>query len=354
MPPRTTSRKRAAETSAAWRGIPLVRPAALDLFCCGGGAGRGLVDAGYKTVVGIDAIDHRTSYQKAAPGVMRFVLGDVLDLTPDDLRLFDLVWASPPCQAFCRMIPTAQREKHQAKWNAKGKHLDLIPQTRALLKASGRPYIIENVPDAPLNRPIKLCGTMFGLNVFRHRMFESNVALAAPCECDHRGKSTSGLARAVRQPRTEKEVAPCDLDHLPEGVEMREVEYPCRQKERSDYIYVGTTPEMERLFRQTYGRKYCRSLKELWRIMGNLVEMDDEEKRAEVERYHSERTSKLQKSGDTEMFTVVGATSKFRGTTEEWQGAMKCDWLTNREELTQAVPPAYSECLGRQVLAAVG
>ena len=333
-----------------WRGIPLVRPAALDLFCCGGGAGKGLSDAGYKTVIGVDCIDHKASYNAAAPG-MRFVLGDVLDLTPDDLKVFDVVWASPPCQAFCTMIPKAQREKHLAKWNARGKHLDLIPQTRALLVASGRPYIIENVPSAPLNRPIKLCGTMFGLGVFRHRMFESNVAIRAPCECDHKGKSTSGLAKAVRQPRVEKEVALCDASSLPDGVEMREVEYPCRQKERADYIYVGTTPEMQLLFRKAYGRRYCRSLKELWRVTGSLVDMDDDEKRAELQRYNDERTAKLQRTGDAEMFTVVGATSKFRGTTEEWQGAMGCDWMPNREELTQAVPPAYSECLGKQVLA---
>lgn len=340
-----SKRKAPVET---WRGVPLVRPCALDLFCCGGGAGRGLLDAGYKTVVGVDCERHKASYE-SAPG-MHFVLGDFYDLTVEDLRLFDLVWASPPCQLYTGIIPKAQREKHQAKWAAQGKHLDHIPAVRALLKAAGRPYIIENVPNAPLERPVKLCGTHFGLNVFRHRIFESNVALASPGPCDHKGKSTSGLAKAVRRPRTEKLLQPCDPDHLPEDIEQVAVQYPCRNQERDDYIYVAKSERMQKIFRETYGRKYARSLKELGRVVGALVPMSDAERATDVERYDAERKAKL-KPGDQEMFSVYGHTAKHRGTTDEWQEAMGCDWM-GREELCQAIPPAYSEYLGKQVLAA--
>jgi DNA (cytosine-5)-methyltransferase 1 len=76
-------------------------------------------------------------------------------------------------------------------------HTDLIPATRAALVAAGVPFVIENVPRAPLIAPALLCGTMFGLGAAcrdewrqlrRHRLFEwewSGPALVAPGPCDH-------------------------------------------------------------------------------------------------------------------------------------------------------------------------
>ena len=80
--------------------------------------------------------------------------------------------------------------------NAKA-HLDLVPQTRALLDASGLPWIMENVVGAPLIDPIMLCGTMFGLGVEdaelrRHRLFEASFPLKAPT-CQHGSRDTIGL-----------------------------------------------------------------------------------------------------------------------------------------------------------------
>jgi DNA (cytosine-5)-methyltransferase 1 len=75
-------------------------------------------------------------------------------------------------------------------WNAR-EHPDLVEPTRAALKATGRPYVIENVPGAPLVGSVTLCGTMFGLRtdeghaeLRRHRLFESDpflFALLPPC-----------------------------------------------------------------------------------------------------------------------------------------------------------------------------
>jgi DNA (cytosine-5)-methyltransferase 1 len=70
-------------------------------------------------------------------------------------------------------------------------HLNLIPATRAMLQASGVPYIIENVVGAPLINPITLCGTMFGLGVDdaelrRHRIFETSFPVL-PRKCRHGG-----------------------------------------------------------------------------------------------------------------------------------------------------------------------
>jgi DNA (cytosine-5)-methyltransferase 1 len=55
-----------------------------------------------------------------------------------------------------------------------------------MLKASGRPYVIENVPGAPLSWPIRLCGKMFPeLRVYRHRMFETSFGVSTPYHPAH-------------------------------------------------------------------------------------------------------------------------------------------------------------------------
>ena len=127
---------------------------ALDLFCGGGGAALGMIQAGFE-VTGIDVKPH-PNY----PG--DFIQGDVFEDAPD-LTDFDFVWASPPCQ----------------KWSI-GKryrrglidHPDLIKPTRALL-AEHQFTCIENVPLAPLRRDLVLTGPMFGLRrILRRRHFE--------------------------------------------------------------------------------------------------------------------------------------------------------------------------------------
>jgi DNA (cytosine-5)-methyltransferase 1 len=154
-----------------------VRPLALDLFCGVGGASVGLHRAGFD-VTGVDIRP-----QKNYP--FRFVQADALN-PPFDLRSFDFIWASPPCQAHTSL---------KTMWNAR-KHADLIPQTRTLLVEAGVPWVIENVPGASSLRPIvRLCGTSFGLatvsgpikaELRRHRYFESSFAMLAP-PCDHGG-----------------------------------------------------------------------------------------------------------------------------------------------------------------------
>jgi DNA (cytosine-5)-methyltransferase 1 len=82
-------------------------------------------------------------------------------------------------------------------WNAR-KHADLIPETRALLRASRRPYVIENVPGAPLEQPFMLCGSHFGLatacgaQLQRHRYFEANWFVGLVPDCQH-GSATLGV-----------------------------------------------------------------------------------------------------------------------------------------------------------------
>ncbi len=85
---------------------------------------------------------------------------------------FDAIHASPPCQHFSQSVKIANRDNHP----------DLLEPTRQRLIASGRPYVIENVPTAPLRDYITLCGSSFGLPVRRHRKFESALLLfSRPC-----------------------------------------------------------------------------------------------------------------------------------------------------------------------------
>ena len=144
----------------------------LDLFCSAGGAGEGYARAGFD-VTGVDIV-------KQPHNPHRFILADAIEYVREHGHEYDVIHASPPCQAH-----TALKTMPNAK-----KHVDLIPATRAALIATGKPYIIENVPGAPLLNPHTLCGTMFGLGVGdaelrRHRLFESNVMLSIPLACRH-------------------------------------------------------------------------------------------------------------------------------------------------------------------------
>ena len=145
----------------------------LDLYCKAGGASKGYQLAGFE-VVGVDI-----KKQKRYP--YKFIQADCLELMKDMefLRSFDVITASPPCQ-------THSITQHLR--NAQGKStdkIDLIPQTREALVASGKPYVIENVPGSPLINPIKMCGSAFGLKVRRHRLFESNIQLTSSI-CNHK------------------------------------------------------------------------------------------------------------------------------------------------------------------------
>jgi DNA (cytosine-5)-methyltransferase 1 len=204
---------------------------ALDLFCGAGGGTKGLQRAGFH-VTGVDLV--------ASPRYCgdAFIQADALEV---ELSGYDFIWASPPCQAYsCSTL---------ALRNAGKEYPDLIAPIRARLAASGAAYAIENVAGAPLRSPTVLCGTMFGLAVLRHRLFETSfpiVDLVHPCQ--HRG------------------------DEIP--------------------IYGHGTPSWHRARK---GRNFS---------------------------------------------------------TAEKRAAMSIDWMT-RDELSQAIPPAYAEFIGRAAMRAL-
>lgn len=128
----------------------------------------GYHQAGFTEIVGVD-IRPMPRYP------FQCVQGDAIQFARSHADEFDAIHASPPCQLY-----SAMNRLH------KSKHPDLIGATRDALMATGKPYVIENVVGAPLVTPIMLCGVMFGLRVFRHRLFESNVFLLAPFHPGHR------------------------------------------------------------------------------------------------------------------------------------------------------------------------
>ena len=205
----------------------------LDLFCKAGGAGVGYAEAGFE-VVGVD-IDPQKNYP------FEFHQADALTFPLDG---FDVVHASPVCKRWTTGA---------ARWGRSENHPDQIGVMRDRLRAAGVPYVIENVPGAPLLDPITLCGVMFGLGVFRHRCFEiAGAVVTAPVHVEHDGRIGDGKYHTVA------------------------------------------------------GHSGGSSKRDGW----------------------------------------VG------GVADEWRKAMDIGWMT-RDELAQAIPPAYTEHIGRQILAQI-
>ncbi len=137
-----------------------MKPRLLDLFCGAGGAAMGYHRAGFD-VVGVD-IEPQKNYpfEFHQADAMTFPLGG-----------FDAIHASPPCQGYSRM--------RHLPWLKDRVYPLLIEPTRERLLAAGVPYVIENVAGAPLDPAVMLCGLSFGLRMYRHRLFESNMLIMA-------------------------------------------------------------------------------------------------------------------------------------------------------------------------------
>ena len=148
----------------------------LDLFCGAGGAAVGYHRAGFDEIVGVD-LNPQPRYP------FEFVQGDALEYLSEHGSEFDAVHASPPCQDYSRAVRHLSSPGYPR----------LIEPTQDILETLDCPYVIENVVGSPI--PIQstlfgrhgfcLCGTMFGLRIWRHRLFATNFAVALPGPCNH-------------------------------------------------------------------------------------------------------------------------------------------------------------------------
>lgn len=141
------------------------RPLLVDLFCCEGGAAVGYHCAGFD-VIGVDNVP-----QPLYPFPM--YVCDWAEGLAMALKFYDVaaIHASPPCQSY-----TTMTNRHASS------EPELIGPVREALRATGLLYVIENVADArrEMESPITMHGGQFGLNVYRPRLFESNVILTPP------------------------------------------------------------------------------------------------------------------------------------------------------------------------------
>jgi len=144
----------------------------------------GYHQAGFTEIVGVD-IAPQPNYP------FEFIQGDALTVGRDLLAEgWDLVHASPPCQAYSRAWTLHKKD-----------HPKLIEPTRKMLRGSGLPWVIENVEGSGLltqsslfgSHGVVLCGSAFGLTVEvrgkqfelrRHRLFETSFPVP-PLGCRH-------------------------------------------------------------------------------------------------------------------------------------------------------------------------
>jgi DNA (cytosine-5)-methyltransferase 1 len=179
-----------------------VRPRLLDLFCGAGGAAMGYHRAGFD-VVGVDIMPQPnypfTFIHEDALSFLDELVRDRRSLDESPLSLA-AIHASPPCQ-FATTLEALQDRTY----------INLIPETRRLLDATGLPYVIENVVGARqwLHDPFRLCGSSFGLNVWRHRLFETNwpsIGMVPPCSHSEYGDPIDVTGTGARR-----------LDDRPDG-----------------------------------------------------------------------------------------------------------------------------------------
>ena len=129
----------------------------LDACCGAGGLSMGYHLAGFD-VTGVD-IHPMPNYP------FPFVQADAVQYVADHGHEYDLIHASWPCERYANVT--------RSRGNP-ADHPDLVPPGRRAMQSTGRPWVIENVPEAPIRADYLLCGSQFGLRIKRHRAFETS------------------------------------------------------------------------------------------------------------------------------------------------------------------------------------
>lgn len=151
----------------------------LDAYCCIGGATKGYQRLGWH-VTGVD-IQAQPDYCGDV-----FHQGDAIEFIRAHGHEFDFIHTSPPCQGEGAPTKGTNRARNAAIGRT---YPRLIAPTRAALKATGRPYVIENVAGSEVRKDLRLCGEMFHLAVIMHRYFElGGWTTPQPPHPVHRGR----------------------------------------------------------------------------------------------------------------------------------------------------------------------
>ncbi len=288
---------------------------ALDLFCCAGGATRGLQMAGFH-VTGVD-INPQPRYcgdvfiQADATNFKFSWTGEFVGGSSDHHpeicdqcglhweQHYDFVWASPPCQAWTRLrVLHPQRE-----------YPKLIEPMRTKLHESCTPWAMENVEGAPMGDSgnlIMLCGTMFGLRtkdgraeLRRHRLFETSFSIPLRPACQHGYVPSLSVVGKGRHFTAPKVLTVCG--HTPvDNVRPRTL------------TVTGTG-------------------------------LDDNRMR---------RVRSISVTGSTPQTNTVRNVVREVFTVEQAREAMGIDWMTMKG-LSQAIPPAYSKFIAERFLSGI-
>jgi len=203
------------------------------------------------------------------------------------LEGFDFIWASPPCQAYTSL-------RHLTKGKT---YPDLIAPVRERLRASGTPYCIENVPGAPLGVAggyplLMLCGTMFGL------------------------QTPDGRAEIRRHRHFETSF------YIPWRL-------TCRHGHLREPLTVTGHAPVHGAERRAIRRKVVMC------VVGDHP--------------HDAGARKREKRRAMSTPTPSNNTVRTTFSTDDARAAMGIDWMPMKY-LSQAIPPAYAEWIGRQAL----
>ena len=303
----------------------------LDLFCGAGGAAKGYHDAGFEEIVGVD-IEPQKHYPYT------FIQADALEYLEAYGHLYDAFHASPPCQGYSIMT-------NNLPWHRDKEYPLLIGPTIELLEEIGKPYILENVMGARkgsatlVRRKVEdhgleagwLCGTMFGLPFYRHRLFAANWLWLAPAHQPHSLR---------RHPRFERFPYGGDKKGLPSGVAGLDVRSEENGRGMRDGARQGETWEAlgDGTFINSQGKRRPRD---------NRFSLPNMESGIDLKLLQEER----EKGGHPNPVNTEWR-KHHDGHVKGWKLAaevMRIDWM-NRAEVTQAIPPVFTEHLGRQFL----
>lgn len=318
-----------------------VRPRLLDLFCGAGGCSKGYADAGFD-VVGVDK-------EKQSRYPFTFIQADALKYLAECGHCFDAIHASPPCQLFSplRHLPNFKKNAHE----------DLIEPTRAALIATGKPYVIENVPGAPLIEPFTLCGTMFGLRtdcgaeLRRHRLFETNWFEDLLCmpQCQHYADVVIGVHGGKARDRGEQERRARDSKRP-----LTVTGHTCVENTgRKRTLHVaGSNPWTGHIEKKTTISVYGDHARD------TALERANSRKRSIQVVGNSPKADTTDAQGDRRTITVTGSTPQRQVETNRIREtfpvsaartAMGIPWMSMKE-LSQSIPPAYTRWIGVRLI----